>query len=310
MIDSKILVIAPAHNEAQGIRGFVERVKKEIPTCSILIVDDSSSDDTWSEICKLKLQHLNLYGISLQKNVGQQRAILAGFTYASTQMPGFDFYVSMDSDGQDPEDCIPKMIAISQKENVDLVVGYREERLVDSIWKRYPASIFYYLMKNLLKVNLTPHAAEFRVLTPRALVELLSYNEVRPFWRGLVEYSGLNKVNFRYVRRERNSDSSSYGVREMFKLAESGVVSFSQVPLRFIFLLGLAITFLSFTAIILYLGSYLFLGSSVHGWLSLILSILLFGGIQMFSLGIIGIYLLEILENVRNRPQFSIKTSI
>jgi glycosyltransferase involved in cell wall biosynthesis len=306
----RILVIAPAHNEENGIAGFVERVLQELPRASILIVDDSSTDKTWEKLISQKLLHKNLHGISLQRNVGQQRAILAGFQFALDQLPQFDYFVTMDADGQDPEDCIPLMLTVAQNQNVDLVVGYRKDRSTDSIWKRFPASIFYYTMGKIFKVKLTPHAAEFRVLTPHALAELLSYGEARPFWRGLVEYSGLSKVDFNYTRRKRNSDATSYGIKQMLKLAETGIVSFSQAPLRFVFLFGLITVALSFTAIIGYLISYIFFGSIVQGWLSLILLILLFGGVQMLSLGIIGIYLIELLENVRNRPQFSIKSRI
>lgn len=310
MKPTRVLVIAPAHNEENGIKNFVSNVFFFSPNSSILIVDDASKDETWTKVKELKEEFPSVFGIQLQSNVGQQRAILAGLEYARKSMPEFDFYISMDSDGQDPEECIPKMIEKAIENNVDMVVGYRSDRTSDSVWKRYPANLFYYSMKKFFKVKLTSHAAEFRVLSPLALDQLLSYKEARPFWRGLAEFSGIPKINFEYSRRERKADSTSYGIKEMLRLAESGITSFSQVPLRFIFKLGLTITILSFLAIGVYLASYVFFGSNVEGWLSLILVSLFFGGIQMFSLGIMGIYQLEILENVRRRPQYFIKSQI
>ena len=310
MNQTKTLVVAPAHNEENGIKRFIESVFSEAPDSSLLIVDDSSTDGTWKEICSLKERFKNLNAIRLRKNVGQQRAILAGFQYAFDELPKFEYYVSMDSDGQDPEECIPMMIEACVLASVDLVVGYRNDRTVDSIWKRIPASWFYTIMQKVFNVTLVPHAAEFRVLTQSALSELLAYNEVKPFWRGLTEYSGVNKINFQYTRKARSADASSYSTKEMLKLAETGIVSFSQVPLRLIFVLGISITFFSFLGITIYLASYLFFGAAVQGWLSLILVSLFFGGMQMFSLGIIGIYLLEILENVRNRPRYTIISKI
>lgn len=301
-------VIAPAYNEGTGILQW----HKELRDCigfdiPLVIVNDGSKDRTLDSLIQLRDFDVNLHVINLEKNVGQQLAILAGLEYTIDRFPELEFFVTLDSDGQDPVSLILPMVRKLNESKSDILIGAREDRSVDSFSKRITAKLYYKIMNKILDIELTPEAAEFRVIRKKALLGLLKYKDNRPFWRGLVHFYTPRIEVYFYSRAERGHGRSNYGFKEMFRLAESGLVNFSEKPLRFLFWSGFFISFASvFVGIFFFVG--FILGSKViSGWLSLSLILLFFGGIQILAIGIIGIYLLEIVRNSRNRPRYLIR---
>jgi dolichol-phosphate mannosyltransferase len=301
-------IIAPAYNEGIGILNW----HKELRDCvgfhiPLIIVNDGSKDKTLDSLIQLRDFDTNLFIIDIEKNVGQQLAILAGLEYALGRFSELEFFVTLDSDGQDPVSLIIPMVGKLNKSKSDILVGARKDRSVDKFSKRITAKIYYKIMNKILDIELTPEAAEFRVIRKKALIGLLEFKDKRPFWRGLVHYYTPRVEVFFYSRAERGHGSSNYGFKEMFRLAESGLVNFSEKPLRFLFWSGFFISLVSVLLGVFFFVGFILGSEVISGWLSLSLILLFFGGVQILALGIIGIYILEILRNSRTRPRYIIR---
>jgi glycosyltransferase involved in cell wall biosynthesis len=301
-------IIAPAYNEGGGLMDWHKSLRESVGArIPLIIVNDGSSDDTINYLIQMKNNDSNLYIIDFEKNFGQQLAILAGLEFALQRFPNLDFFVTLDSDGQDPVDLILQMVIKLNYSKVDILVGAREDRSVDSLTKRITAKVYYKIMNKILDIKLIPEAAEFRVIRKNALVGLLEFKDKRPFWRGLVHYYTPRVEVFMYSRAKRIHGQSNYNIKQMFRLAESGLVNFSEKPLRFLFWLGLLISFASVALGLFFLVGFLIGSKVISGWLSLSLMALFFGGIQILAIGIIGIYILELVRNSRNRPRYVIR---
>jgi glycosyltransferase involved in cell wall biosynthesis len=199
------------------------------------------------------------------------------------------------------------MVDKLRESEADVLVGARNDRNVDSLLKRLTAKVYYKIMNKILDIQLTPEAAEFRVIRKRALRGILEFKDKRPFWRGMVHYYTPRVEVFLYPRAERGHGRSSYGIKDMFRLAESGLVNFSEKPLRFLFWAGLTISSASVVLGLFFLVGFMLSSRVISGWLSLSLIMLFFGGIQILAIGMIGIYVLEIVRNSRNRPRYVIR---
>ncbi len=180
-------IVAPAYNESVGIITWHEELRKsvgyEVP---VIIVNDESTDSTLDSLLQLRGSDSNLYIIDIEKNVGQQLAILAGLEYAIKHFSNLEFFVTLDSDGQDPVSLILQMVKKLSESKADILIGARNDRSVDKLSKRITAKVYYKIMNKILDIKLTPEAAEFRVIRKKALVGLLEFKDKRPFWRGLV----------------------------------------------------------------------------------------------------------------------------
>jgi glycosyltransferase involved in cell wall biosynthesis len=304
-------IVAPAFNESEGIESWHRELRLNVGNVPpVVIVNDGSGDDTLEVLRHLKTQDPNLTIIDVEKNVGQQLALLVGLEYLFNTFPNIEYFVTMDSDGQDPSDLIFTMINEIHASNYEILVGARSDRSVDSFLKRFTANTYYRVMNRILDISLTPEAAEFRVIRRNSMKNLLEFQDRRPFWRGMVHFYTPRIKVFKYTREKRYEGNSSYGLREMLRLAEAGLVNFSEKPLRFVFWLGLTICFASILLGGYFLFSFILGASTISGWLSLSLLILFFGGVQIFCLGIIGIYILEIVRNSRGRPRYVIREII
>jgi len=300
----KLSVVIPAYNEEKNIDFMYSRITAlEIPgkyELELIFVDDGSRDGTFERIKSLKTSDNRVTGIRFSRNFGHQTALLAGL-----QQSEGDLIVMMDCDGQHPVSLIPELIN-KANEGYDIVNTIRIDTKKTGFLKKISSKLFYYFFNLLSEVQIEPSAADFRIMTRKALDAYLRIDEQDKFMRGLISWMGFRQTSIEYIVEERQAGRSGYSLRKMRKFAADGLTSFSAKPLRLSILLGLIIVIFgivySIYAIIMYS-----LGRVNPGWTSLLISILLIGGVQLFSLGIIGEYIARIYRESKRRPHYFIE---
>lgn len=305
-------IVVPCYNEQEvfpstdsRLRGLMHRMKAEglvAPGSFILYVDDGSRDATWSMIEDSSANHPGeVAGVKLGHNAGHQNALLAGL---ETARPLCDASITIDADLQDDIEAIPRMVREYDKGS-EIVFGVRESRDTDTWFKRSSANAFYNLMRRM-GVESVPNHADFRLMSSRAVAELLKYKEDNIFLRGIVPRIGLPQTQVSYDRKAREAGESKYPLKKMVNFAVEGITSFSIRPVRMVFGLGLIFVVIAL-AIFIYTIIRYFTHETIEGWTSLMLSIWFCTGILLLALGIIGEYIGKIFLEVKNRPRYVIE---
>ena len=307
----KLAIVSPCYNEEDVLQHSVERLtelfdrmvkEKTISSDSMMVfVNDGSKDRTWRIISELHKTNHYVRGINLTRNVGHQNAILAGMMTAREWV---DAVVTIDADLQDDIECIPQMVRHYEEGN-DIVYGVKVSRDADPLIKKLTAQAFYKL-QNQMGVESVFNHADFRLMSRRALDMLSNYHESNIYLRGLIPQIGLPHATVDDVISERYAGTSKYTLRKMLGLALNGITAFSVKPLYLIFNIGILFLIIAFI-IGIYVVYSLIMGSAVHGWASLMLSVWIVGGFILMSMGIIGTYIGKIFTEVKHRPLFNIK---
>ena len=307
----RLATVSPCYNEEEVLEHSVERLtalfdqmvaEGRISADSfMLFVNDGSLDRTWTLIEQLHHENKYVKGMDLARNVGHQRAILAGMMKAKEMA---DAVVTIDADLQDDLAAIPKMVD-HFKAGYDVVYGVKVSREADPMMKRMSAQAFYKLQRKMGVESVFNHA-DFRLMSRRALEMLSEYKERNIYLRGMIPMIGLPSTTVDDVISEREAGASKYTLKKMLNLAMDGITSFSVKPMYYI--LGLGILFLlTSVGIGIYVLRALILGTAVNGWSSLILSIWFTGGVVLISIGMLGIYIGRIYEEVKRRPLYHVK---
>ena len=306
----RLSVIVPCYNEAILLEKSTAIIRDKLNSLMssgkissdsfILLVDDGSTDSTWEIIAQMCSGDMNVAGLKLSCNNGHQNAIMAGLQFVSDKC---DACISIDADMQDDINTIDIMVD-KFHEGYDIIYGVRNSRKTDNFLKRWTAAFFYWCM-SLLGTKTIPNHADFRLMSKKALVALLSYRERNIFLRGIIPSMGFRNCCVYYERQRRIAGKSKFSLSKMINLALSGVTSFSTKPLRMIFIIGLISFLISIASFVYVLWSYLG-GGSVKGWTSLIGSIWFLGSIIIMSIGIIGEYIGRIYSEVKNRPPYNV----
>jgi polyisoprenyl-phosphate glycosyltransferase len=306
-----LTIVVPCYNEEEVLKESSFQLSSVInkliedalisQNSKILFVDDGSKDHTWELIEDESEKSHFVRGLKLAKNVGHQNALLAGLEIANEQS---DCVVSIDADLQDDIHVIQTFVE-KYWDGFDIVFGVRDKRETDTFFKRTTALGFYRFMEKI-GINLVPNHADFRLMSKRALDQLLKYREINLFLRGLVPMIGFSSTKVYYDRKERFAGESKYPVKKMLAFAFDGITSFSVAPIRFV-------SFLGFLAVIfsVFAGGYAFiqeiLGHTESGWTSLMISIWFVGGLQLLGIGVIGEYIGKIYSEVKSRPRYAIE---
>ncbi|MCR5366203.1 MAG: glycosyltransferase family 2 protein [Prevotella sp.] len=307
----KLATVSPCYNEEEVLRHSVDRLtalfkrmmsEGLIAEDSMMVfVNDGSKDSTWQIISELHRENPLVRGINLARNVGHQNAIMAGMMTAKDWA---DAVVTIDADLQDDIECIPQMVKDFLAGN-DIVYGVKVSRKADPPLKRMTAQAFYKLQSSMGVESVYNHA-DFRLLSRRTLEMLSGYDERNLYLRGLIPMIGLPSTTVDDVISERQAGTSKYTLSKMLNLALDGITSFSVKPLYNIIYLGLLFLVISF-GIAIYVLRALIVGTAIPGWSSLILSVWLVGGFVLISLGITGVYVGKIYNEVKRRPLYNIK---
>ena len=305
-----LTIVVPCYNEQEVLSKTSEQLSSILKSLldsrlisdrsSILFVDDGSRDDTWALIQMESMQNQMIKGLKLAGNVGHQNALLAGLETAEKQS---DCVISIDADLQDDIQVIKEMVE-KYNQGYDIVYGVREQRSTDTIFKRTTALGFYRMMGKL-GIKLIPNHADYRLMSKRALRELLKYKERNLFLRGMIPLIGFSSTKVLYDRKEREAGDSKYPLKKMISFALDGITSFSVAPIRCVTYLGFLTLLISVAA-----GSYALLqkilGNTQSGWTSLMISLWIIGGLQLIGIGIVGEYIGKIFKEVKQRPIYAI----
>ncbi len=315
MKDAPILwIVIPCYNEEDVLPVAGDMFLKKIISLEdnkliseeskILFVNDGSSDTTWDLIKDLSGKDRHFKGISLSRNFGHQRALLAGLMEAMNRS---DITISIDCDGQDDVDAMDEMIR-RFAEGYDIVYGVRKKRDTDSFFKRFTAESFYRFM-NGMGTEVVFNHADYRLISKRALEAFSDFKEVNLFLRGLIPLVGFKSATVFYDRKERMAGVSHYPLKKMCGLAFDGITSLSVKPIRYVTFFGFLIAFISFIGVMWAVIQAL-RGETVSGWASMTSIICFVSGCQMFSLGLIGEYVGKIYMESKKRPRYIISERI
>lgn len=302
-------MVIPCYNEEEVLRVTAERTREKYislaqqklisPESRIVFVNDGSKDSTWDIIRELHEASPSLFsGIDLAHNSGHQNAVLAGLM---TVKDICDISITMDADLQDDINAVDEMVKKYYEGN-QVVYGVRSARKTDTFFKKFTAESFYKFMK-LMGADVVYNHADFRLMSRRVLEELSGFKEVNLFLRGMVPLIGFKSCSVFYERSERFAGESKYPLRKMISFAVNGITSFTTKPLKFITATGFIMSVMSVFAFIWAFVAK-FAGFAELGWSSLLCSIWLIGGLQLFCLGIIGEYVGKIYAEVKHRPRF------
>ena len=292
----KLALVLPAYNEEEVLPETISRLtivlddlilKNEITDDSFMVfVDDGSKDKTWILIEGLSKVNKFVKGLKLSKNQGHQNALLAGMEYVTDKC---DCMISLDADLQQDENSIQNFLE-KYLEGSEVVLGIRNDRKSDGLFKKITALGFYKLM-NVMGVNVVKNHADYRLLSSRANKSLMQFEEVNLFLRGMVPLVGF-KIDYVYFDvKDRFAGESKYTLSKMLGFAIDGITSFSITPLRIITVIGFLVFLLSVIMGLYVFSAYLFTNDAVPGWASTVLPIYFIGGVQILSLGVIGEYI-------------------
>ena len=271
----------------------------------ILLVNDGSTDKTWSLIKKMSEHEDCICGLSFSRNFGHQNAVLAGLMETIDMYPEIDVTISIDADLQQDVNAIELFIEKYRKGN-EIVYGVRNNRETDGILKKLSALGFYRLMK-FMGCNTIKNHADYRLISKKVLLELQKYGEVNLFLRGLVPTIGFKSDIVYFDVVDRSGGKSKYNLSKMTALAMDGITSFSIRPMRIICFIGMASLFISFFQLISLMISYMRGADIIRGWASTICLIWFFGGMILFALGVIGEYIGKIYLETKHRPRYIIE---
>lgn len=314
MNNNKLIIIVPCYNEQEVIVNTIRTLTNLLTNMhvahlisddsKILLVDDGSNDNTWKIINEESSNNPKISGIRLTRNSGQQIALMAGYA----QINGLcDMAVTIDADLQDDETKIIEMVE-RYKEGYDIVYGVRESRKVDSLFKRTSAQTFYRFMQ-AMGIKTVYNHAEYRLLSARAINQLLKYRETNMYLRGIVSTLGYKTACVYYDRKRRDAGVSKYPISRLLSLAFNGITSFSIRPMHMIMYLGIIFIFVAVCIVIWVLWCKL-RGQAIVGWSSLIISIWFCSGCVLTSLGLIGEYVGRTYMEVKQRPRYAIMDEI
>ncbi len=277
-------------------RGMISRESK------IMFVNDGSKDKTWEIIEELHASNPIYSGVKLSRNKGHQNALLAGLMTAKEKA---DMTISLDADLQDDVDVIDQMVEKYYQGN-DVVYGVRSARKTDTFFKKFTAQGFYKLMQ-AMGVEIVYNHADYRLMSKRAMEGLSQFKEVNLFLRGIVPLIGYKSDVVTYERHERFAGESKYPLKKMLAFATDGITSFSIKPIRLITTCGILIFAISLVMLLYFLIVH-FMGRTVAGWTSMIVSIWAIGGLQLLAIGIVGEYIGKIYLETKERPKYIIET--
>lgn len=296
-------IIVPCYNEEENVKLFYDEIKKTFDNISeeikyeIIFIDDGSNDNTLENIKKLSDIDNKIKYISFSRNFGKESAVYAGLNKSQG-----DYIVIMDVDLQDPPRLLPEMIDTIEHSNYDIVATRRTTRAGEPPIRSFFAKMFYKLINKVSKLELVDGARDYRIMTRQSVDALLKLKEYNRFSKGLFNWIGFNTKWISYENIERATGETSWSFWELVKYSIEGIVAFTTAPLTISTLLGIIFSLMAFLMIILLLVRHFLFSDPVQGWTSTICVILLLGGIQLLSIGILGKYLEKTYTEVKNRP--------
>jgi polyisoprenyl-phosphate glycosyltransferase len=294
-------IVAPVYNEVETLAELHRRVTAAVAPVGeyeLLLVDDGSSDGSWDALLELAARDTHVRLVRLSRNFGHQAALSAGLDAARG-----DAVVLMDADLQDPPEVIPELVQ-KWREGFDVVYAVRGAREGEPRLRMASISLFYRLLSRMTPTPIPENAGDFRLLSRRAATAISAMPERARFLRGMTSWIGYRQTGVTYARDARFAGESKYSLPKLFRLALDGITSFSTAPIKLVTALGFALVAFCFCVLVWTVYVRFFTSHHPQGWTSVIAVVLLLGGVQLLSLGVIGQYVARIFEESKQRPLY------
>ncbi|OGK51294.1 glycosyl transferase [Candidatus Roizmanbacteria bacterium RIFCSPLOWO2_01_FULL_41_22] len=304
----KYSVILPVYNEEENLSTLYDRVsdalKKLKCDYELIFVNDGSRDHTPELLNKLHSKDKSVKIINFSRNFGHQTAVTAGLQHCSG-----DYIAIMDADLQDPPEILAQFFA-KLDDDYDVVYAIRTKRK-ESYLKRMGYDTFYRFLHFIANIDIPLDSGDFCVMNKKVVAALNSLPERNRFVRGLRSWVGFRQIGIEYERASRHAGESKYPISKLFKLAFDGIFSFSYVPLQMMFVVGFIAINMSILATIWVIYQRFFTENyaQVPGFATTVILVTFIGGVQLFSLGVVGEYMKRMFDEIKQRPQYIIDST-
>lgn len=304
----QINIVVPLYNEEKVFdelqKRLINLMNRSNINISIIMVDDGSNDNTAKLMERISFDDKRFNSVFLSRNFGHQLALSAGLSVVDASEGVF----IIDGDLQDPPELLEEFYPYLKK-GYDVVYAVRHKRK-ESFFLRMAYSTFYKILKKISYVDIPLDSGDFSLISRTVADNIVNMKEESRFIRGMRTWVGYKQIGVPYEREKRHAGDSKYPFGKLLKLAINGIFNFSEVPIKFISRLGLISVLLSLTYLSYAIFKLIFTDSVPEGFIGIIFTITLFGGIQLLSIGILGEYILRIFFQVKDRPLFIIKKQI
>lgn len=301
-----LTVIVPCYNEEEAVPYFYEEMCRTVEefhrrwpqmAFEFLFVDDGSRDGTMRVVKALREKDERVRYVSFSRNFGKEAAI-----YAGLEKSRGDYVVLMDADLQDPPGLLPEMFAALCEEGYDSAATRRSTRKGEPPVRSFFARCFYRLINKMSKTEIVDGARDYRIMTRKMADAILSMGEYNRFTKGIYGWVGFSTKWISYENVERVAGETKWSFWKLFLYSLEGIVAFSTVPLALAAVLGMLMLIFAFLLIVFIICRTLIFGDPTSGWPSMVCIIVFIGGIQLFSVGIMGQYLAKTYMETKHRP--------
>lgn len=304
--DMRLSIITPAFNEEANLPLFHEQLRTALDSAGVewewIVVDDHSPDGTWTVLRDLAAREPRLRAVRLARNSGSHTAFACGLQYARG-----DCAVVLAADLQDPPETIPALLE-KWRQGAQIVWAVRKEREGESAATQEASKAYYWLMRRFVGMAETPATgADFFLLDRRVMEALQAFKETNVSLLALLTWMGFKQDRISYVKKARLHGRSGWSLEKKLKLAVDSVTSFTYKPIRFMSYAGFIVALAGFLYALVVIVNRIFFSAPVPGYPSLIVVILVVGGLQMIMLGVLGEYVWRALDEARNRPRFIVE---
>ena len=312
---NKVSVILSFRNEEDVLPELIkrlrqtlisEKIKKVIAAYELVFVNDVSTDRSLEILLSELQNHKDIKIINMSRNFGVSPCVLAGMKYATGNI-----LVYMDADLQDPPELIPEMLNAYKKMGVDVVHTQRTSRDGESKIKLAITKLGYSILKKVSTIDIAPNIGDFKLLSRRAADHLIQLKEHRPFIRGLINWIGFKQTTIKYKREKRFAGETKFPIfsaKVIGNFFNSALISFSDMPLKLISLVGFLVSMGAF-AYSIWVMINKFLGHNIPGWSALMVAILFLGGLNLLAMGILGLYINSIFIETKRRLNFIVEST-
>jgi glycosyltransferase involved in cell wall biosynthesis len=294
-------LVVPCMNEEDGIDTLVARLsaitEQWQQRAEIILVDDGSTDGTWSAIEQASQTCSQIVGIKLSANRGHQIALTAGLEAAKGER-----IMMLDADLQDPPELMTDMMFMMDR-GFDVVYGRRAERRGETMFKRATAHMFYRVLNAMSDIDIPRDTGDFRLVNRKTLDAVLEMPERARFIRGMFAWAGFKQVGIEYIRAPRETGETKYPLRKMIRFSVDAMTAFSTKPLKLATRLSFVSLFIA-SMMAIYVFRSLILFQTAPGWASVILAVSFFSGVQLLTLGILGEYVGRLYVEAKKRPLY------
>jgi len=301
-----ISIIVPFYNEEAAVLLFYDAICKEINTVlsvefEIICVDDGSEDETLKHLIGLAKKDSRFHVIELSRNFGKESALTAGIDVAIG-----DALIPIDADLQDPPSLIPKMIN-EWLNGAEVVLARRSDRYSDSLFKRKTAKAFYYVHNKIADITLPDNVGDFRLIDRVVVEAIKKLPEKQRFMKGLFAWVGFKSVTLEYSRSSRVSGKTKYSIWKLITFAVEGITGFTSLPLRLWLYVGFVLALITACILFFIVFKFLIFQVQLTSHSILFVLILMFGSLQLISVGMLGEYVGRIYMETKNRPSYIIR---